>query len=284
MQRLSGVVILYNPGSETVENILSYLTRLQKLYVIDNSKNKSSISNGISMMENVNYLHDGQNEGMAKRLNQACKLAIEDGFEWLLTMDQDSFFSQENISAYTTCLEKLSNKEQIAMTGVEYLAKKDKGAVCKVKETTSLITSGSIVNLKLFEQIGGFDEALFIDQVDFEYCYRSISKGFKIIQYENIFLEHALGESSVHKSLKTFKSTSRSLHSPVRLYYMSRNYFYIKSKYKQDFRAEVEAIKKDLYNRIKNNLLYNKNRLSALKFLILGFIDYKRNKMGKISY
>ncbi|WP_018614940.1 glycosyltransferase [Segetibacter koreensis] len=143
MQRLSGVVILYNPDSGTVENILSYLPHVQKLYVVDNSKNTSLVSNELSALKTVNYLHDGKNEGIAKRLNQASRLATEDGCEWLLTMDQDSYFSQENISAYTTCLEKLPNKEQTAMTGVEYIAKRNKGNVCMIKETKSLITSGN---------------------------------------------------------------------------------------------------------------------------------------------
>lgn len=283
MEKISGVVILYNPEQKTLGNISSYLSYINKLYAIDNSTNKSLVSTEIAKLDKVICLHDGENRGIAKRLNQACNLAIEDGFEWLLTMDQDSSFTEESILCYINCLANLPDKEKIAMTGVEFIKKREKQTDCMHKEVSSLITSGSIINLNLFEQIGGFDEALFIDQVDVEYCFRSILKGFRIIQFENIFLEHSLGETSVHKSLKNFKNTSRSLHSPVRIYYMTRNYFYVKSKYKKDFVADVSAIKKDLFTRIKNNLLYNKKRFSVLKFLMLGIIDFKRKKMGKIS-
>ena len=283
MQNLSAVVILYNPGTEVIENILSYLPFIERLYVMDNSKNKSTVSDKIIKINRVTYLHDRENWGIAKRLNQAGELAIADGFEWLLTMDQDSSFTEEAISAYLACLENAEQKEQIAMAGVDYNGRTKEVISCKYREITTLITSGSIVNLKLFKQIGDFDEALFIDQVDFEYCYRSILKGFKIILFENIFLQHSLGEASVHKSFKSFKNTNRSLHAPFRIYYMTRNYFYIQAKYKKDFEAEIRTAKKDLLNRIKNNLFYNKKKLSVLKFLVLGYIDFTRNKMGKIS-
>lgn len=284
MEKISGVVILFNPELKTIEYILSYLPHIDKLYVTDNSSNRSAISAEITKLDKTVYLHDGENLGIAKRLNQACKLAIEDGFEWLLTLDQDSSFAPEDISAYVTCIKDLPKKQQIAVTGVTFIEKTGSSINCNYKEVTGLITSGSIIHLNLFDQVGGFDEALFIDQVDFEYCFRAILKGFRIIQFENIFLNHSLGELSVHRSLKSFKNTKRSLHSPVRIYYMTRNYFYIRKIYKKDFKAEISAIKKDLLNRIKNNLLYNKKRKLILKFFILGLIDFKRNRMGKISH
>ena len=251
MERIAGVVILFNPELKTSEYIFSYLPHVEKLYVIDNSKSKSSIGAELTKANKIVYYHDGENDGIAKRLNEACRQAIAEGFEWLLTMDQDSFFSQNAISAYINCLKNLADKPHIAITGVRFIGKRENETICNYKETKGVITSGSIVNLNLFRQIGDFDEALFIDQVDYEYCFRAILKGFKIIQFENIFFSHSLGESSMHVSLKNFKKTNRSLHSPVRIYYMIRNYFYIKNLYNKDFKAEIFVMKKDLLHRIK---------------------------------
>ncbi|MBA4138969.1 MAG: glycosyltransferase [Segetibacter sp.] len=283
MDTIAAVVILYYPEEKTLQFIQSYYPYVQKLYVMDNSELGSALINEIKQLPNAVYIHDGENKGISQRLNQACSMAIDEGYKLLLTMDQDSSFKEEDISTYISCLKDLPDKEEIAMAGVKFIGIKEKTTDCKYKETTFLITSGSVINLHLFNQIGYFDEALFIDQVDFEYCFRSILKGFKIIQFENIFFNHSLGKTSIHKSLKNFKNTPRSLHSPIRIFYMTRNYFYIKRKYKKDFKAEVSLIKKDLLIRIKNNLLYGKERIKVIKYILRGIIDFKRNKMGKFS-
>lgn len=282
---IAAAVILFYPEKKTIDNLLSYSSFVNTLYVIDNSENPSDeIIDLIKEISICHYIHDGENKGIAQRLNQACRLAVEDGFEWLLTMDQDSYFLRQNISAYLTCLQGLGDKELIAMTGAETAKVADKEISCGYKENTTLITSGSMINLTLFDKIGAFDEALFIDQVDFEYCYRAILKGYKVVQFTNIFLEHSLGVSSVHRSLKNFKDTYRSLHSPVRIYYITRNYLYIRSKYSKNFRGEVSKTKKDLFIRLKNNLLYGKEKMAVIKYFLMGIIDFKRKKMGKIQH
>ena len=281
---IAAAVILFYPDKKTIDNLLSYGSFVNTLYALDNSEDPSvEITELIREIPNCRYIHDGQNKGIAQRLNQACKLSIEDGFEWLLTMDQDSSFSESSISAYITCLQNLGDKEQIAMTGVKIINNNADEISCKYKEVKLLITSGSTINLTLFNEIGPFDEALFIDQVDLEYCYRAVLKGYKIIQFENIFLKHSLGISSEHVSLKSLKKTYRSLHSPLRLYYITRNYLYIKSKYKENFPNEISLSKKDLFIRIKNNLLYGKERMAVITYILKGIIDFKRKKMGKIA-
>lgn len=280
---VAGAVILYNPEDDVLQNIYSYLPFIDKLYVIDNTENKiSSLAAGISGEYKVQVIHDGKNEGIAKRLNEACRLALEEGCNWLLTMDQDSRFEGNSLSDYLLCAGSFLYKDTTAMFGVEYTKPSDE-TNCTPVETTHLITSGSILNLTLFDAVGRFDEALFIDEVDLEYCYRAVTKGFKIVKFSNIFLTHHLGRMSYHKSLKNLAVTPRILHSPVRLYYMVRNYLYVAKKYKNTF-AETDAYRrKALLNRIKNNLLYGKNRMQTIHYLIKSWKDARDGNMGKIN-
>jgi rhamnosyltransferase len=169
----------------------------------------------------------------------------------------------------------------VACFGVEFLGNNSASEICNPAEVPRMITSGTLLNLDLFRKIGPFNEDLFIDQVDFEYCYRAILKGYTNVQFKNIFLNHALGATSFHRSLRSFSETKRSLHSPLRLYYMTRNYLYVKSKYKNDFPAEVNHSRKDLLNRIKNNLLYGTKRMVVIRNVFSGYIDFYRGKMGK---
>lgn len=284
MVKIAGVVILYYPDQSIISNIASYSNFIEKLYIVDNSEQSNQQLIQEITSARTNYIHDGINQGIAFRLNQVAKLAIQEGFHFLLTMDQDSAFENEAIRQYVQCIAAYKEKETIAMFGIEYIEKHAATTDCSGLEVEKLITSGSMVNLDLFEQTGGFDEALFIDEVDLEYCYRAITKGYKIIQFKNIFLQHSLGHTTMHRSLKTLKATPRALHSPIRVYYMVRNYLYVNKKYKNRFIQDTRFRKKALLNRVKNNLLYGKQKFRLLKYILTAIADYNKGRMGKKSF
>ena len=279
--KIAAAVILYNPEKAIVNNIASYSIVADEILVIDNSE---STGNGVAAwlaeMPGVTLQQDGKNLGIAVRLNAAADYFSAKGFDWLLTMDQDSRFSTEQVLAYRQCVQSFPTKEQCAMFGVNYETNKS-GDICNAKKVEQLITSGSLLNLSLFNRAGRFDEALFIDEVDLDFCYQAIVAGFDIIQLENIHLEHQLGTTSQHRSLKTGKLSDRTLHSPFRLYYMVRNFFFVNAKYPGRFMEDKARRKAALLNRIKNNLLYNGRRMRVLKAIFAGYRDYQRKKMGK---
>lgn len=282
--KIAAVVILYNPAHDVAKNIQSYFGAIDKLYIVDNSlKAASQVRETFINQKNVVYLHDGENKGIAARLNQVIKLAKEDGYDWLLTMDQDSFFEKGEFNNYLHCCENFDRKETVSMFGIFFSESAGHSTDCDFINVKHLITSGTLMNLKLNEYIGEFDENFFIDEVDFEYCLRSVSVGFKIIQFSNIFLNHSLGEVSYHRSFKNNKTTQRVLHSPERLYYITRNFLYVQSKYKTIFPGEIKERRKILFNRVKNNLLYNKERTRVLKYIAKGILDFRQSKMGKLN-
>ncbi|MEO8821663.1 MAG: glycosyltransferase [Ginsengibacter sp.] len=282
--KIAGIVILYYPDENVIENISSYLNSLDTIYIVDNSETPSKlIVDKLKSFSNVIYLHDAENKGIAIRLNQISNLAINDGFEWLLTMDQDSSFKSGTLNKYFNCIDAFKEQENVSMFGINHVIKEDESTICNPVKVHHLITSGSILNLRLVNLIGGFDEKLFIDEVDFEYCLRSVARGFDIIQFLNIFLNHNLGQTSQHRSFKTTKLTSRNLHSHIRMYYMTRNFLYVQSKYSKIFPEEINIRKRILLNRIKNNILYNKERFKVIKNTIKGFGDFRKNRMGKLK-
>jgi rhamnosyltransferase len=227
-------------------------------------------------------VRDGTNQGISARLNQAARYAIDKQADWLLTMDQDSFFSGDYLKQYIECLSSVSDKDKVAMCGVAFESVPSTSD-CAMAETANLITSGSILNLDIFKRVGGFDDNLFIDEVDFEYCARSMKNGFKTIQFTNVYLNHSLGTVSQHRSIKSLKKTSRTLHTPLRLYYMLRNYLYVRNIYQTNCSEILSLKKKALLNRIKNNLLYGNNRLKTFRYLLMAYRHYQAGKMGKLS-
>ncbi len=282
--KIAATVILFKPDTSCLHNILTYYSKVGHLYIYDNSaRDTQEIKDWSLKQPNVSYFHSGINEGISKRLNQATQQAIEDGFEWLLTMDQDSHFEESEITKYLTYISEYTDTRLIAQFGVNV----DNNSAGNTTDSNRgvnvehLITSSSIVNLSLVKEIGGFDEDLFIDEVDWEYCFRSILKGYLIVKFPNVSLQHKLGEVHYFLSLKTFKKTPRTLHNPLRLYYVVRNYLYVAETYHQYFKESAAYRKKTVINRIKNNLLYSNKRFKTLGNIITGYIDYKKNKKGK---
>jgi rhamnosyltransferase len=284
MLKVAGVVILYHPDEYITGNILSYLTSIETLFVIDNSENvKETVVHEIQNLGNIHYIAEGVNKGIAARLNQAARLATEAGYQWLLTMDQDSYFPPGTLESYCQCIENYPEVHRVSMFGIDHENKLPGNDSCQAIKVDQLITSGSIVNLTVFEKTGGFNQALFIDEVDLEYCYKSILAGYDVIKFNHIHLQHQLGKLSIHRSLKDMKASPRVLHSPLRLYYMVRNHLYIRKTFKGVFQQDIERSGKVLLNRIKNNLLYGKHRLLLIRYIFQAWIDFKQGHMGKKS-
>jgi len=132
-----------------------------------------------------------------------------------------------------------------------------------------LITSGSIINLEKSIRIGNFDENLFIDHVDTDYCIRLLNNNLKTIKFNNILLNHNEGDSI---KTRTFflKLDTRMTHAPKRIYYKTRNYIYLRKKHK--YFSKFIPLRHAL-NDIKNNLFYNKEKLKTIYYLIKGIID-----------
>jgi rhamnosyltransferase len=278
--KISAVTIVFHPPQEVVKNMRSYIDRVGLLIVMDNSPKETLFLKDVS--EKILYIHDGENKGIAARLNQAARIAAGQGYAFLMTFDEDSFFDKEMLEAYFNCFMQSEFLSSTAMYGNENDDRLLTPGNCHEKNNEILITSGSIVNLEIFKKLGGFNEDLFIDFVDTEYCLRAMKAGYGVRKFTNILLNHSIGVTSEHYSYKTFKKTKRSLHSPVRLYYMLRNFFYLRKMYKGIFEKEFVSIKKNLMVMIKNNMLYNQERRKVISYLAKAVTDYRKGRMGKI--
>ena len=276
-------VILYNPSEDNIKNIDTYLSKVSELYVYDNTETKSN-ENLFKDYPKVHYYWDGENKGLSIRLNQACERALKSKFDYLLTMDQDSSFLEENIDQYFRDILSFPTKEKVAVYGLEYILNDINDSTPNYSEVDHLITSGSVLNLKLFSEIGGFDENLFIDGVDIDYCYSALTKGFLNIKFGKLFFEHSLGEPVRRGSIFTLFLIKKNklIHSPIRVYYMYRNMLYLEKKHKIQLPELTKKFTKNFKHQINKNTKYSYSWIKVLKYKILAKKDFQNNKMGKI--
>src|SRR5215216_5875478 len=194
---IAGVVVLYYPDTEELfKNIQSYIGYLDQLYIIDNTPEIIGYEEQLQQFPASEYIRNGKNTGIAAALNLAAKRAAETGHHWLLTMDQDSLFEQGEIQKYFGYFEhNFYHISGVAIVCPQHSART--GVAIdndRYQPVVKAITSGSLVNMEICKRLGGYEEKLFIDEVDFDYCYRALMNGYKIFQFDHVYLTHRLGK------------------------------------------------------------------------------------------
>ena len=285
--KIAAIVILYHPGVSLLSNLNSYYNGVDVLYIFDNTEEKSSVVHQLSVLPKVVYLHDGLNEGIAKRLNQGMEKAIENECQWVLTMDQDSYFSTGTFSQYLQCFNAFKPIKNVAMFGPVYgRTGADNSTNCQAAEIHELITSGTLLHVDLYSKTGPFDEALFIDSVDHDYCIRSIINGHSLIQFSNIYLLHQLGSMVRRASIKSLflVKKTKAIHSPFRCYYMYRNLIYLEKKYAGQHVSLLQSLRETAFSNITNCVFYGRDTVRIAQYLIAAQSDFKKGIMGKCTH
>jgi rhamnosyltransferase len=223
LNRCLAVVVVYHPNWEDLcRNILSYPRGVEKIVVVANSP--MDVAQQSFLKENgIHLIQNPDNKGVATALNQAAALSLHEGFDWLLTMDQDSRFGPTKASALQQATHLAP--PQTAAIGVESLRTPE--PVPRFVPVSFLLQSGTLFHLPTWKALGGFTESLFIDAVDHEYCLRAKKAGYRVFEYPSIQLIHQLGQTlKLPKWLFIFHSHPKagiSYHSPARERFIFRN-------------------------------------------------------------
>lgn len=281
MPPCAAVVILFNPKCSLIQNFNPFLLEVGKMYAFDNSpKSKNDYVEELKRVKKIEYATLGRNVGIAKALNEIAKIALLKGYQYLLTMDQDSYFTVPNL---VHMISLAMSDSRIGIVSPVHLVKNDlpEKVHGDSEEILTTMTSGNLLNLEVWNNLGGFDEKLFIDYVDHEYCLRMKKNGYKVVRANRITLEHTVGELKPRKFL--FWTVRPTNHSPFRLFYQTRNRFYLKKVYGKDF---PEYFRKDsvLYWRgIVKVLLYESQKISKIRMVLKGFLALWKNDFNELS-
>lgn len=276
--RVAMMVTWYNPNDENINNISEYLKFVEKLYIVDNSSvdNKKLIKNS----KKIEYIPNMKNLGIATALNIAANKAIEDGYDFLVTMDQDSFLSKDN---YDNMVNYINNND---MTNIGIVSPyhdietNRKKPTTDVEEVLEVMTSGNFLNLDIYKKVGGFKDWLFIDDVDIEYCLNLNKNGYKVIRLNYVKMNHKLGNTKVYKILS--KRFIVSNHNAIRRYYMFRNMHYILEMYQDTFPEYCKFLHKVQKGQIRYVILFEHDKINKLKAMRKGYLDYKNRVVGEL--
>lgn len=214
----------------------------------------------------------GSNKGIAAALNAGCSKLVSEGFDVVLTMDQDSKFPLEDADAILNKVESLISVYSVV--GLNFNSEKT-GDPSEIVETKYWLTSGNFVDLAAFERVEGFDERLFIDYVDIEFGHRLRLAGLKECYLKNYSLKHSIGNPiKVNIFGKSFYAMN---HSPIRYYYRYRNSRYLYGNDKQFYRDKYFQ---EILINIPKMLLFEPFKIEKIRMILRGLSDGRRGQLG----
>ncbi|MDD3945594.1 MAG: glycosyltransferase family 2 protein [Bacteroidales bacterium] len=272
-------VVTYNPDISMLSgNIAALRTQVDEIFIFDNGSKNAQDLEQLKNKYTLEIKYCDANLGISRALNELCETAEQKGYGWIVTMDQDSI-CDSNMVYY---LLKYSDNEKYGIIAPRVEFRSDRELILSTKntekETVSInacITSGSLTNLKAWKQIGGFDEWMFIDHVDNEFCTNLRVHGYEIIRVNSAVMYQRAGEMH-YLDLPFGKKLLLPYYSPFRNYYICRNTVFYLRKYKNHINFRHELLTFIYAQTVK--ILFELKRISSIKSTYRGVIDgFKKN-------
>lgn len=285
---VSVLVTTYNPCvKDLVANINSYLHQFRYIIVTDNSDDEARQREVLALVAtypNVIVKQLSQNLGIAAAQNIGLQTAKALGSEFVVEMDQDSKLPPGYVSNLMRRFKELTDKG-IKVGGIGPLAvRKDSDEVYDglsrsgdVIEVEYTLSSGFLMRFDAIDAVGLKNEDLFIDFVDWEWCWRSRERGYRIFIDTTLEISHMLGDG--HKKIL---GQSIGMPSPIRHYYQFRNFIYLLGKpfVPGKWKLKYSAI---MLAKLCLIPLCFDRKVKRLSFAITGIKDAIRGAWGKIG-
>lgn len=174
-----------------------------------------------------------RNAGIAAALNVALRTAFDGGADSVVTFDQDSTPSTGTIGSLRAALDR-ARSASVAVAGIvpaEFAQVRQTRSLDDLATARRVIQSGMLVPRDAFDELGPFDESLFIDLVDTDFEMRALSNGRRIVAAPTR-IDHELGRTLALAPLSPLPPTVRTMVStPFRYYYRMRNRLILTRRY-----------------------------------------------------
>jgi rhamnosyltransferase len=274
------IIVCYRPDVAQLAGLCNHvLGDNAKVILVDNSE--VPYLDGENVPDRCSLITLGYNSGIAHAQNVGVAAALAAGATVLVFFDQDSKigpgFLNRLVSAIAVGTPEIvaplyvDDVTDIALPSVRVGRY---GLPIPVHQVDSsgrypvdmVISSGTVATREVFDLAGTFDEGLFIDFVDAEWCLRCRSKQIPIYVVPTAVMRHSIGSRHVR-----FGPLTILVHSSTRCYYQIRNGFLLLRKRHVPLVFSLQQIASVLFSRIvllfrvENRSDYIKAYLSAVR-------------------
>jgi len=237
------VIVLFNPELALLQRLLARIGAQVEWTLVVNNGSPREVLVWLDEQKRsgtIGILNLGDNLGIAAAHNRGIDWARTQGADYVLLLDQDSLPASNMVERLLATLCTLQAEGAlVAAVGPRYRDPRRpelpsfirwgflsaRGVCCSAGNGARpvavdfLISSGALIPRAVLARVGGMEEALFIDAVDFEWCFRVTARGYRLYGVGDAEMGHSLGDRVIRIS----RSRAISVRSPLRLYYFMRN-------------------------------------------------------------
>lgn len=235
--KLSIITINYNGSENTIKLLESLKNQADKdfdvIVVDNNSSDVNKLMDYETLETNIIYIKSGRNLGYSGGNNVGIKKALENGADWVLLLNNDTWVESGFVEHLKANLEgregivglALDEGERTAFAGkIEWLKPTlihlPTSQVGNAKSVDKLYAIGGamLIHKSVFDKIGFLDESYFLYFEDADFCQRARGAGIPISFTPDIKISHSVSAST------------KKLGSPMLLRYHYRNALYFNLK------------------------------------------------------
>ena len=240
MSTLGAVIVTFFPDAGFEERLAAIAAEFSPLMVVDHSADAATASRlrACCSLHQAELIVNPENLGLGAALNHAFERFAQRGLTWAAAFDQDST-PEAGFGAALHAF--VQSRPECAVVGANWSDEGRPGftsrhlrarralplffervpAASDLDGVTCVITSGSLFRLEAWRALGGFDEALFLDFVDTDYCLRMRTPSHAIAVAAAARLSH---RRAAKQPVRAFGRTFwPAFMTPLRLRYQWRN-------------------------------------------------------------
>ena len=239
--RLTIITINHNSSENTIKLLESLKNQTEKdfeVIVIDNnSDNVGKLMDYETPETNIIYIKNDRNLGYSGGNNAGIKKALENGADWVLLLNNDTWVESSFIERLRAVLDSSAGSGQRGKEGIIGLALDEgsrtsfAGLIQWLKPTLIHITTfkvvsprayaiggGVLIHKNVFDKTGFLDENYFLYFEDADFCQRARKARIPVSFLSEIKISHSVSAST------------KKLGSPMLLRYHYRNALYFNFK------------------------------------------------------
>lgn len=287
---ICAVIVSYNSPGNVISCIDASADQVDRVIVVDNSVESSTKDTLLkrAYSDKIHFIFNGINKGLAAALNQGLQYSLDTNYRWTLLLDQDSVPAEDMVREMIGSHKNLDDKtkEETAIVVPVVFDRNFRNVLPSVVTTNFLnrkiknpphdsfvhfhITSGSLIKNEVLSNIGLMNERFFIDYVDFDYCFRVLNKGYKILLSRNAVLSHSLAE---RKQKLGFQFRE---HNAGRVYYQTRNRLFAMIWYGNKYRSFLYSQISRSIGKLFKIIFLESDKREKLRMYFKGIKDFVR--------
>lgn len=288
------VIPAFRPDEELLRGIQALAPQVQAIIIVDDGSpaNSAAVFDSAAVL-GAEIIRSNSNLGIGAALNTGIRVALERGAEFVLTLDQDTELPHHYVADCVTAFRIAAPETHLGIVCTDRVNGQPSIPERYTAEGLGLvreaIQSGFLISAECLSECGLFDERLFIDCVDTEYCLRIARHGYGIAVGPGTDITHSLGEQAL---LRPFGIARRradgepetyEYHGPIRRYFIARNNVDLYLRYlRLRPRWVLSAVKRELSPTV-TTIVSGPRRGAQLLATVIGVSHGLVRKRGPLS-